>query len=69
VVARRIRRRHRLLDAFVRLELEDRALWSDDQTDSSRREPSLPRLEVARQSADDGEDAREDRPALRRRRA
>jgi hypothetical protein len=63
VVARRIRRRHRLLDAFVRLELEDRAVWSDYQTDGSRREPSLPRLEVARQSADDGEDAREDRPA------
>ena len=63
MITRRMRRRHRLLDAYVRVELEERGVLSDDRSDRSRSDPRHPRLEAAEQDPGDGEDAREDRPA------
>jgi hypothetical protein len=58
-----MRRRHRLLDAYVRVELEERGVLSDDRPDRCHPEPLHPRPEAAEQDPNDGEDAREDRPA------
>ena len=63
MVTRRMRRRHRLLDAYVRVELEERGLLPGDRPDWSQGEPAHPLLEAAEQDPNDGEDAREDRPA------
>ncbi len=62
MVTRRMRRRHRLLDAYVRVELEERRLLSDDRSGWSQGESARPPLEAAERDLSDGEDARQDRP-------
>lgn len=63
MITRRMRRRHRLLGAYVRVELEERGVLSDDRSVRSQPQPSHPWPEAAEQDADDGEGTREDRPA------
>ena len=63
MVTGRMRRRQRLLDAYVRIEFEDRGVLPDDGRDRSQPEPFHEVPETAELGADSGEDAREDLPA------
>jgi hypothetical protein len=63
MVTRRIRRRHRLLGAYVRVELEDRGVSFDDPPARPDEGPTRLRPEPTGPGAGDREDAREERPA------
>ena len=63
MITPRIRRRRRVLDAYVRVELEERRLVRDDRAHDSLLEPGRPRLKVLEEDLRSGEDAREDRSA------
>lgn len=61
MITRRMRRRQRLLGAYVRIELEERGVPSDEGRDRSQAEPPYMQTQAER-TADDEVD-REDRPA------
>jgi hypothetical protein len=63
MATRRIRRRHRLLSAYVRVELEDRGVSFDDPPARPDEEPTRLRPEPAEPGAGNRDDAREERPA------
>ena len=63
MVTRRMRRRHRLLDAYVRLELDDRGVLSEEGRDGPEAETTHEVPEVAERSADGVDDGRTDIPA------
>lgn len=62
VVTRRMRRRRRLLGAYVRVELEERGVLSDEGCDRSQAQPPHTQARAER-TGDGGEVDREDRPA------
>jgi hypothetical protein len=61
VITRRMRRRHRLLGAYVRVELEERGVPSHEGRDRSQAEP--PHMQAQAERTGDDEVDREDRPA------
>jgi hypothetical protein len=62
VITRRMRRRHRLLGAYVRVELEERGVPSHEGRNRSQAEPPHTQAQAER-TGGDGEVDREDRPA------
>jgi hypothetical protein len=63
VVTRRMRRRHGLLDAYIRLEFEERRACPDDLLDPLRAEPPHTLSQTPEGRVDDDEAARKERPA------
>ncbi len=63
MITRRMRRRRRLLDTYVRVELEDPGRSFDDQARRSQQESLRPRLEAGALDPGDAEEARERRSA------
>jgi hypothetical protein len=60
MVSRRIRQRHRLLDAYVRVELEERGVLIDERSERPDLVLLRPLPEVRRPSAGEHTDERED---------
>ncbi len=64
MVTRRIRRRHRLLGAYVRVELEERGVSIGDPSARPEEAPATPLPPgTTERDAGDPEDARKERPA------